>query len=255
MLFYVLSKSLDVLVAPYAWAIMLLVWALFQFRQRQRKRARRAVVYALVLIGVSSAGCTASLLTGNLEAQAFCSVNGSVNESVTYDAVILLGGLMDARSNPPSYNDAVERLLVTYDVLRANRAKFAILSSGSDCRGESEAALLGRQLRAWGIDGSRLILEEKSVNTRKNALYSKSIIDAHKFQNVMLITSAMHMKRAAGCFRAVGLTPALLPVDYRAARRFYEAGLFPRARALSDTTDAIRETAGWYVYRGLGWAQ
>ncbi len=251
MLFFVLSKSLDVMIAPYTWVMLLLLWALLQFRKRKRKRGQRAILYAFTVIYACSTGCTASLLTHSLEAQA----KFTVRENVTYDAVILLGGLMEARSNPPSYNDAVERLLVTYDVLRTNQAKFAIISSGIDGRGESESALLARQLRSWGIDESRLILEDQSVNTHKNALYSKGIVRARNFQNVILITSAMHMKRAAGCFRAVGMEPALLPVDYRTAGRFYQAGLFPRARALSDTTDAIRETVGWYAYRAVGWAK
>lgn len=254
MLFFFLSKTLDVLVAPYTWVMLLLLWALAQLRRRPRtpmriRRARRAILYAFAVIYVSSTGCTASLLTGSLEGQA----HRTVRENVTYDAVVLLGGLMEGRSNPPSYNDAVERLLVTYDVLRMNRAKFAIISSGIDGRGESEAALLARQLRAWGIDGSRLLLEEEAINTHKNALYSKRIIDQRKFQTVLLVTSAMHMQRAAGSFRAVGLNPDLLPVDFRAAGRFYNAGPLPRARSLSDTTDAIREAFGWLVYWAVGW--
>ncbi len=251
MLFFILSKSLDIVIAPYTWAMLLLLWALFQFRKKRYKQGQRAILYAFTVIFASSTGCTASLLTHNLESQA----KYTVKENVTYDAVILLGGLMEARSNPPSYNDAVERLLVTYDVLRTNQAKFAIISSGIDGRGEPEASLLARQLRSWGIDESRLIVEDKSVNTHKNALYSKRIIEERKFQHVMLITSAMHMKRAEGCFRAVGLEPALLPVDFRTAGRFYQAGLFPRARPLSDTTDAIREMVGWYAYRAVGWAK
>jgi uncharacterized SAM-binding protein YcdF (DUF218 family) len=249
MLFFFLSKTLDVLVAPYTWVILLLVWAVVQLRRRRRKQGQRAILCALVVIYASSTGCTASLLTGSLEAQA----HRTAREGVTYDAVVLLGGLMEGRSSPPSYNDAVERLLVTYDVLRTNRARFAIISSGIDGRGESEAALLARQLRAWGIDGSRLLLEEEAVNTHKNALYSKRIIDQRGFQSLLLVTSAMHMKRAAGSFRAVGLHPDLLPVDFRAARRFYGSGPLPRARSLSDTTDAIREACGWLVYWAAGW--
>jgi uncharacterized SAM-binding protein YcdF (DUF218 family) len=229
--------------------MLLLVWALFQLRRRRNKRVRRAILCALTVIYASSTGCTASLLTGSLEAQA----QRTVREDVTYDAVVLLGGLMDGRSSPPSYNDAVERLLTTYDLLRTNRARFAIISSGIDGRGESEAAVLGRQLRAWGIDGSRLLLEEEAVNTRKNALYSKRIIEERGFKTVLLVTSAMHMRRAAGSFRAVQVHPDLLPVDFRASARFYNAGPLPRARALSDTTDALREGFGWLVYRAVGW--
>ena len=70
------------------------------------------------------------------------------------------------------------------------------------------------------------------------------------------MTSAFHMDRAAGCFRAEGMTFDTLPVDYRTydPARFSGSWL-PRADRLADSTAALREYVGRIVYRAEGYAK
>jgi uncharacterized SAM-binding protein YcdF (DUF218 family) len=109
-------------------------------------------------------------------------------------------------------------------------------------------------MRDQGIAPDRLVLEEKSRNTRENAVQSAAIIAAHGWKRVLLLTSAWHAPRALGCFHAAGLSPDLLTVDHHAGSGGAGAWL-PRASSLAASTDALREFVGRLVYRAMGYAR
>jgi uncharacterized SAM-binding protein YcdF (DUF218 family) len=259
--FFVLSKSLDLAVAPLTWVLGLIAAALFLLlRKKQRRRA------ALICLGVA---CLVILICGNrmvanrawwwLEASA----SSTYREDVTYDAVILLGGLLSTGTQDPTrlptYNDNVERLLVTYDLLRRDRVKTVIIAGGAPAAVTGsllEADALAAQLVAWGIAPDRIVIENRSINTRQNAVEAVALVRGGGFEKVLLITSAFHMKRAAGCFRAVDLEPDTLPVDHRArepSSMSWEVS--PRSDAFDRTSDALREVVGRVVYSLLGYAR
>lgn len=184
----------------------------------------------------------------------------TIREGVTYDAVVLLGGVVDEEvthdSGQPSYNDNVERVIMTHRLLRAGRANVVIVSGGTlDPRNADygEAVQLARQLEDWGIAKDRIVLEDRSRNTRENAVFSLAMAREHGFKSVVIVTSAFHMARAADCFRAVGMEVDLMPVDYRARASVNE--WLPRATALANTTAMSREWFGRWIYRAQGYGK
>lgn len=179
-----------------------------------------------------------------------------------YDAVVLLGGVLDEgayqRVGSRSYNDNVDRLLTTFDLLRTDRVRFAILSGGTPSTAveNAEARVLRDQLVAWGISRDRLLVEDLSRNTWENASCSKKIADDNHLEKLVVVTSAFHMDRAAGCFRAAGLRVDTLRTDYRAnAPEFSLQMLLPRTHFLNDSCVAIREFAGRALYRLRGYSK
>src|SRR5439155_2260254 len=119
----------------------------------------------------------------------------TMKDDVTYDAVIVLGGFVDDAATRTwgvsTYSDAVERMLVSYDLLRTGRAKVAILSGGSATSGgteNSEARAIARQLEAWGIEKERLVIEDQARNTHENAVESVRIVRERGFARVVLVT-------------------------------------------------------------------
>ena len=126
-----------------------------------------------------------------------------------YDAVILLGGVTEGRAEATwgerSFNNSNERLLETFDLLRTGTARNAILSGGTThaARGAYseavEADSLADQLAAWGIARDRLVIEDAARNTHENATLSAAIVRARGWKSVLVVTSASHMYRAAGC--------------------------------------------------------
>lgn len=254
-MFYALSKIVDVLLGPLTWAFVLLLAALARWRAPQ---GRWLAFTAVAVLYVFSIEPVSNRLVRHVE----LSTPRQPRADVTYDAVILLGGLLDhgatRSSGQPSYNDNVERLLTTFDLLRTGRAKNAILSGGPAGPSDPvvEARVLGAQLEAWGVDRSRILLEEGSRNTRENATASERIAREHHFERLLLVTSAPHMQRAMDCFREVGLAVDPLPVDYRSfdPANAGESWL-PRAGLLADSEHALRELSGRWIYRLIGYGK
>jgi uncharacterized SAM-binding protein YcdF (DUF218 family) len=253
--FYFLSKILDLLLAPLTWSLVLVVLAMvWQRRPKGVKRAQLALFFSLSILVLFGLDPVSNRLVRALESSA-------VNErrpNVQYDAVVLLGGMLEDRVTAtalaPSYNERAERLTMTYELLRSDVARYAIISGTSDVREAIEADVLADQLIRFGIAPDRIIREGRSRNTRENALLTQEIVRARGFQSVLVVTSAFHMLRAKGCFNAVGLAVDAYPVDYASydASRFGQNWL-PRASAFNMSTWALREWSGRLVYRLRGY--
>jgi uncharacterized SAM-binding protein YcdF (DUF218 family) len=255
-LFYFLSKILDVFLTPLAWSAALVVVGITR-RSFAWKGRLWAAAGALVLVAFSLEPVS-NLLWRRLEIPA----EETFRPDVTYDVVVLLGGVVEDRaqasSGQRSFNDNNERLLETFDLLRKGTVHSAIVSGGlvDAIRKEVvEADALAEQLTAWGIDPSRIIVEDKARNTYENAKNSEAIVRAHGWHDVLIVTSAFHMQRAYGCFRAVGLEVDTLPVDFRSYASPYSGELLPRAKYLADSTTAIREWSGRWIYRVRGYSK
>jgi uncharacterized SAM-binding protein YcdF (DUF218 family) len=254
--FFFLSKILDLAFAPLTWAMVLIFVALA--RRSSRGVAVAASVGALGVLYGFSIEPVANGLERALEIPAV----RTVHPEVTYDAVVLLGGLVDERAtgthHTPSYNDNNERLVAAFDLLRSGRARTVIVTGGFPDANDAdnvEANVLARQLEAWGIARNRILVEPHARNTRENAVETAKIVKDHGFGRLVLVTSAFHMQRAVGCFRAVGLDVDAQPVDFRSFDpAAYQARWTPRASSLEASTNALREFAGRVIYRIRGYS-
>ena len=80
-----------------------------------------------------------------------------------------------------------------------------------------EADLLERTIGALGLPAARVSYERRSLNTYQNALYAKAMAQPKAGERWLLVTSAFHMPRAVGSFRAAGFEVEAYPVDFRTA--------------------------------------
>ncbi len=256
-MFVFLSKLLDLLLAPLSWGLLLVAVGLLL----RRRWARLAVGLQVLGLGVLYVFSTEPVANG-LQRWVEAGAVSTYRPDEVYDAVIVLGGMVDAdateRSGVPEYTLAVERILRGFEVVREGRARQMLISGGTlDTRPGAlvEADILARQLRSWGIEPERIVVEGRSRNTRENARESERIIREKGWTKLLLVTSAAHMPRALGTFQAVGLKPDTLVVDVRAHEWHPRSAWWqPRASNLSAGTDALRELFGRWVYRLRGWA-
>ena len=257
-MFLLLSKLLDVLLGPLAWGLGSGVLALLLCRRRPRA-ARGLALAALGSLYLFSLQPVANALMYAAEAGA----RSSFRPGRVYDAVIVLGGALEPDATEASgevhLNAASERLLRGFELLQSGRARRALLSGGviephpgAAVEAQAMAALLTR----WGIAPARLVLEDRSRNTRENALEAARIVARERWDSLLLVTSAAHLPRAQGCFAAVGLRPDTLPVDVRALPpRLQAFSPLPRAAHLAQSESALRELAGRLVYRLRGYSR
>ncbi len=249
--FFVLSKSLDLFVAPLTWVALLVLAALWGSYRKRRTVAISALLAALAVLFVCSSASVANEIAWTLESSA----RTTMSPRETYDVVVVLGGLTDGEvtspTGAPEFGEAVDRILAAYDVARGDRARYVLITSNTE-----EAHALAKQLADWGIAPDRIVVEERSRNTHGNAVESARIIRERAWSRVLLVTSALHMRRAEGCFRAAGVVLDTLPVDRQArdpSRMRWR--LEPRADALNLTTSCLREAVGRVVYRAMGYSR
>jgi uncharacterized SAM-binding protein YcdF (DUF218 family) len=92
--------------------------------------------------------------------------------------------------------------------------KAKILYSG----GGAEAQLGKKVLMRLGIERERIIIEDRSRNTAENAKLAKIVAAPKQSEKWLLVTSAYHMPRAVGAFRAFGFPVEAAPVDFPSSK-------------------------------------
>ena len=98
----------------------------------------------------------------------------------------------------------------------------------------------------------RLVLEGGSRNTEENADLTKAML-GDSVGPVVLVTSAFHMPRSVGLFRAVGVDVIAWPTDYRSAGdEGVGIDIVNPVLNLTTTGVAIREWIGLAVYFWTG---
>jgi uncharacterized SAM-binding protein YcdF (DUF218 family) len=139
------------------------------------------------------------------------------------DGIIALGGAVDpemtARTGFPALNLDAER--VTEFAALARRYPMAKLvfsggsgriSEGGPAEADSARMLFGE----LGLDLSHIAFEDRSRTTWENAVFSKALIGPKPGEIWLLVTSARHMPRSVGVFRAVGWPVEPYPVAFKA---------------------------------------
>ncbi|ODT16528.1 MAG: hypothetical protein ABS35_28040 [Kaistia sp. SCN 65-12] len=174
--------------------------------------------------------------------------------------ILVLGGGIDQhvgeRRKLVELSDAGDRMTEAVALaLRYPEARI-VFSGGSAelvSDGYTEGAAARRFFRAMGIPDARVTIEEASRNTAENARLSAALVGAKPDDRWLLVTSAFHMPRAMGSFRAAGWSPIPWPTDYRtrgAEDRFW---LVPRpSLGLSLVDLAAKEWIGLVAYRLTG---
>ncbi len=119
--------------------------------------------------------------------------------------------------------------------------------------GPTEADAARRFFAEMGVPPERLTVEDKSRDTAENARFSKLVVDPKPGERWLLVTSAWHMPRSVGTFRAAGWPVIAWPTDYRTAGRQDMAFLMPRASfGLTMVDIAAKEWVGLLAYRLFG---
>jgi len=170
--------------------------------------------------------------------------------------VVVIGGSFDTAPTlargQMALNEAGERIIALADLARRYpEAKIIYAGGGSEFAFDTtpEADLLERTVGALGLPAARVTYERRSLNTYQNALYAKELAHAKPGERWLLVTSAFHMPRAIGAFRAAGFPVEAYPVDFRTAG---EAALFKPfafvSQGLRLTDTATKEWFGLFFY-------
>ena len=132
------------------------------------------------------------------------------------DYIIVLGAHVDGRRLTLAL---LERTRRAFEYLNENPRTKAVLSGGQG-HGEqiSEARAMYEYLTGHGIDGNRLILEERSTSTSENLAFSMDMIGSPEV-SVGVVTNNFHVFRGVAIGRKCGFKKIYpVPSRYRSWR-------------------------------------
>ena len=173
--------------------------------------------------------------------------------------IVCLGGAVDPELTEarglPSLNDAAERMtaFVTLALARPEARLAFTGGSGRVFRGRLSEADVARQLfDGLGLAGRAVTYENRSRTTSENAVDLAALLHPRPGETWILVTSAAHMPRAMGAFRAAGWPVLADPVGYKTAHSLV-VELAPTLPQRLDRIDAAaHEWVGLLIYRLSG---
>jgi uncharacterized SAM-binding protein YcdF (DUF218 family) len=204
-----------------------------------------AIAYILVV----GCGILPSLLLHKLEVEYFPNVNPKFQQQ---NAIVLLGAgkikpLLSNYVFPSSqaYSRIFEATRLYSLCKKAHKDCTIIITGGNAIvDGNSEAEVYQRALLQVGIDANDMVLETKSMNTYENAKFTTPLLHEKKYENIFLVTSAIHLKRALLYFSDFGIEAIPCAADAISARWSF----IPLAYNFALTDFALHEYMGIIQY-------
>lgn len=134
--------------------------------------------------------------------------------------VIVLGGSeradLSLHWQQAQFNQAAERMMAI-PVLAKRYPQAEIVFSGGSGSLLHSKDIATQSTYQWFVDqgvAERVVWEKKSRNTHENAVLSEKLLKGVPKGSWLLVTSAFHMPRSIGVFRARGWDVIAYPVDF-----------------------------------------
>lgn len=246
------EKLLQSLILPPGGLILLALIGLW-LTWRDWRGGKTLVFVSLAALWLLATPAVSDLLRGRLESM-YPPV--PVEELPFADAIVVLGGGIDpptSRNPHPDLGAAADRYWHAFRLWRAGKAPEILISGGMlpwRDAGLSEAEAAVALLTDLGVPANRIVLEPASLDTRQNARLSADLLRSRGADRVLLVTSALHMRRALGHFNAAGVEVYTAPTDHEV--RADPPGLLrwlPDASALDGSRRALTEMLGYWMNR------
>lgn len=226
----------DHLIHPAVQALLLAVLSTASVLWRRPRLACALGILAAVWLAIASTPALALQLRKGL-------LTGRDDTSSHADAIVVLGGGVLPHGD---WSRTTTRAGMGLSLWRAGKAPL-LLASGSD-----QAVYLARGFAVSGVPAQALRVEDASVDTHENARDTAAILRDEGLHRIVLVTSDIHMRRAAACFRHEGMDVIEAPADALADLVAAPPWL-PRRDALTLTARCLHEYVALWMYRQRHW--
>ncbi len=252
-MFFVLSKTLGVLLLPTNFLIVLAVVGALLSLTRFALIGRRLMIAAIALLAIAAFSPLGNLLLYPLESRF---PQWSMAQGAP-DGIVVLGGPIDpdlsVAHDVPVIRTAPDRIVAAAALALKYPNARIVFSGGSAsliANEAREADYAAAVFESLGVDKARLIMDRASRNTYENAQFSKQLAAPKPGERWLLVTSAFHMPRSVGLFRKVGFAVEPCPVDWHVGRDAADIFAFTQfsTDGLVRTDIAVREWLGLVAY-------
>jgi uncharacterized SAM-binding protein YcdF (DUF218 family) len=261
-MFVFLSKLLPLFLYPLGLILLSLLGIIF-WSWRQQLGLQWLALVALAILLVSANTWVSDALLRTLEYQYL-----PTEDLPKAPVIVVLGGGLYQATYPrqfPEVAEAGDRVIYGAQIYQEGKAPYIIATGGRiPWLGKvttSEAEDMALLLQRLGVPREAIIKEEKSLNTRQNALFTQKILQQRGINTIILVTSGYHMPRAKRVFEKLGITVIPAATDFLSQpsgkNNFNLANvilsLMPDAKSLQMTTMALKEYLGLVIYKLQGW--
>ncbi len=248
-MFFLLSKLLSFILAPYFWFITLLFIALFT---KKANKKRNYIMVAIAVLFIFSNTFLSNEINNLWEAKPLKTSNIG-----HFDYAIVLGGFSsyDTTYSKVKFLDASDRLWQALQLYHLKKVNKLMISGGSGKllhQDESEADKVKAFLISLNVPEKDIIMEITSRNTHENAVNTASWLKKHHPNaQCLLVTSAGHMRRALGCFKKANVNVTSFSTNYYAEPRSLEFDklILPSADVIAGWQATIKEMVGFVTYK------
>lgn len=253
-MFFILSKTLDILLLPYTWIVVIACCAIW-LKNKNKKRIAGVLLLALLLLLGNTPFVNFLFTQWEQTPQALDAIPKQ-------STAIILTGITKLDKKPYDrifFSKGADRVTQAILLYRKGKIKQFIITGGSGKlmgEGRPEALELKQFLIDCQVPAAIIYVEDQAKNTHENALFSKALITRYSLQGpFLLITSAFHMNRSLACFEKENIHCIPFPVDYYSVDEIDNPMdyFLPEIGPMNNITVLIREISGYYIYRIMGY--
>ena len=256
-MFIYLSKTLEFVLNPVFWLLLLLLWA----RLARKSEKRKKLVWLCLL------GCF--ILTNPFLARVayraweISSVEIASLPEQTYEGVIVLGGFgkeNEVFGDRFDFSESANRLTQALELYHQGRVERVIVTGGSTAiltEKTGEGAAVERFLKRLKFPKEGLLVEGASRNSYENAMMTAELLKQKGAEQeaFLLCTDGWHMRRAVACFEKAGLK--VIPFSTSSERPLFDEPtpnrlLVPDMRGFERWSKLAKEIVGICVYWATG---
>ncbi len=253
-MFFIISKITAFLLSPLTFVCVLFLCGIMT---KNAMRSRRFFIAAFIFFMFFTNSAIIDELIRWWEEPMI-----TLDKGQHYDAgIVLCGGMVNIDNDYDRliFRDNTDRILQAILLYQQGVVKKVIIAGGPGSlvyKDVIEANLIKRYWLEIGLPESDIIIDSTSHNTHENAVNCVSIINKTcKQAHILLITSALHMKRATACFNNEGQCVTMYSVGKIAGKRHTDIGyyLIPETEAITRWENYIHEVLGYFSYALMGY--
>jgi len=249
-MFFIFSKLLLFLTQPFTWLVLLFIVGVVWHK---KSFSRKVLILCLTLF----------LFFSNkvifLEYARQWEIRGKkISDLAKYDCAIVLTGMATYNNDLDrlSLEENGDRIWQAVDLYHKGRVKKILITGDSGFifeRGLHEALQLGKVIQGWNIPKEDIIIECASQNTYENAKFTAKLLQDSfpEMQGLLLVTSALHMKRALASFSKQNIKCTSFSTNNKTGPKrgyYFEQFLLPDVRTLFYWESLTKEWVGYLMY-------
>jgi uncharacterized SAM-binding protein YcdF (DUF218 family) len=224
---------------------------------KNKKRKRNLFWVAFSLLLFFSNDFIANEVMGLWEVSA--TPYAEVKESYDW-GIVLTGVTMNDRmpDDRVYFQHGADRVVHAVELYKKGIIKKIIISGGSGrlvTAARKEANELFNALVLMGVPANDMVIESESRNTYESAANVAMLLKDSRSDQLLLITSAFHMRRSVACFKKAGFAIDSFSTDFYTHPRYFtpDVLLIPKADSIMIWQKLFKEWVGMVAYKISGY--